>query len=313
MDSCPIWGEEAEELSSGSADSQIFYSPRADGKYVITREAKSHLSRVYKGNHRFKARLTTWLVNQRALGEEFPKVTFTTLEDTNDQTDLSVQYRADQLLKALSDCSLYLGLELWTSDECLGWKLMAHSECINHTELNLLIDYLSSQSWLKGVGSQKYVITVQGYGRLAELRSRNPLSSQAFIAMWFDETMNEAYVKGIRPGVEDAGFTPMRIDNKEHSNKIDDEIIAEIRRSRFVVADFTQGDEGTRGGVYYEAGFAKGLGIPVIFCCRKDSIKKVHFDTRQYNHIVWNQPSDLRDSLAKRISADIGDGPSRKQ
>ena len=46
-------------------------------------------------------------------------------------------------------------------------------------------------------------------------------------------------------------------------DKIDDEIIGEIRRSRFLVADFTHGDKGARGSVYYEAGFAYGLGLPV--------------------------------------------------
>jgi hypothetical protein len=52
--------------------------------------------------------------------------------------------------------------------------------------------------------------------------------------------------------------------------------------------------------------------MPVIFTCRKDAIDKVHFDTRQYNHIVWETPEELRDRLAKRISATIGDGPGKK-
>ena len=96
-------------------------------------------------------------------------------------------------------------------------------------------------------------------------------------------------------------------------NKIDDEIIAELNRARFVVADFTHGDEGPRGGVYYEAGFAHGRNIPVIFTCRKDIIDKVHFDTRQYNHIVWEAEKldEFRRKLAMRISAVIGDGPRK--
>ena len=79
--------------------------------------------------------------------------------------------------------------------------------------------------------------------------------------------------------------------------------------SRFLVADFTQGETGPRGGVYYEAGFAHGLNIQVIFTCRKDALEKVHFDTRQYPHIVWETPQELRDKLAKRISSVLGDGP----
>ncbi len=107
-------------------------------------------------------------------------------------------------------------------------------------------------------------------------------------------------------------YKPFRIDQKEHNRKIDDEIVAEIRRSRLVVADFTQGDDGARGGVYYEAGFAHGLNIPVIFTCRKDVLNKIHFDTRQYNHIVWETPVELRQRLAARISAEIGDGPGKE-
>ena len=58
--------------------------------------------------------------------------------------------------------------------------------------------------------------------------------------MWFDLSMDEAYQNGIQPAIEDAGYEAVRIDRKDHNNKIDDEIIAEIRRSRFLVADFTQ-------------------------------------------------------------------------
>ncbi len=139
-----------------------------------------------------------------------------------------------------------------------------------------------------------------------------PDSSQSFIAMWFHESMAEAFEKGIKPAVEDAGYEPLRIDRKEHINKIDDEIIAEIRRSRFLVADFTHGEDGARGGVYYEAGFAHGLGIPVIFTCREDAVDTLHFDTNHYNHIVWSTPEELRERLRNRIRANIDNVPGSR-
>ena len=152
---------------------------------------------------------------------------------------------------------------------------------------------------------------------MEELDTKAVNSEQAFVAMWFDESVDEAYEKGIEPAIRDAGYRPLRIDKKEHNNKIDDEIIREIRRSRFVVCDFTcgfveHGGERTdfpRGGVYYEAGFAQGLGIPVIWMCRADHIEHVHFDTRQFNHLVWEKPEDLKTKLQNRIGAVIGDGP----
>ena len=152
------------------------------------------------------------------------------------------------------------------------------------------------------------MVSVEGHSQI-ELQGTNTDSSQAFVAMWFHDSTNDAYEKGIEPAIKEAGYKPLRVDRKEHVNKIDDEIIAELRRSRFLVADFTHGKDGARGGVYYEAGFAHGLGLPVIFTCRKDSMKTLHFDTNHYNHIVWKTPDELREKLKNRILAVIGKGP----
>ena len=145
-----------------------------------------------------------------------------------------------------------------------------------------------------------YEITVLGYQRIAEMVT-NPDSAQAFVAMWFGDEMDRVYDRAVDPAIREAGYQPVRIDRKPDVNKIDDEIIAEIRRSRFIVADFTHGEDGARGGVYFEAGFAFGLGIPIIYTCRKDAIDKIHFDTRQYHHTVWENEGELRDLLEKRI------------
>jgi nucleoside 2-deoxyribosyltransferase len=81
-----------------------------------------------------------------------------------------------------------------------------------------------------------------------------------------------------------------------------------IRVSRFVVADFT----GQRGSVYFEAGFAVAIGLPVIWLCRKDQLADVHFDTRQYNFLTWTDDNleNCRDGLLERIEKTIGRGGS---
>jgi nucleoside 2-deoxyribosyltransferase len=124
--------------------------------------------------------------------------------------------------------------------------------------------------------------------------------------MWFDKSIDPAW-KAIEAGIRNAGYEPLRIDRKEHNNKIDDEIVAGIRRSKFLVADFTN----HRGGVYFEAGLAMGLGLPVIWLCRQDDLEHAHFDTRQYNHIPWEigKLDELSKSLKNRIEATIGTGP----
>ncbi len=121
--------------------------------------------------------------------------------------------------------------------------------------------------------------------------------------MWFDESMKDYYKDGIKKAIEDADYVPVRIDLQDFNEKICDEIIAEIKRTKFLIADFS----GLRSGVLFEAGFAKGLGREVIFTVREADVEKLklHFDTRQYNHIVYNSPEDLSKKLYNRICATI--------
>lgn len=148
----------------------------------------------------------------------------------------------------------------------------------------------------------RYCITPAGWKRVGELTKATPDAKQAFVAMWFDPQHSQYFDQGMRPAIEShLGMKALRIDSKEHNGKIDDEIVAEIRRSRYLVADFT----GHRGGVYFEAGLAMGLGMPVIWTVHQDHIGDCHFDTRQYNHITYSTPEELRVKLTNRIRATI--------
>lgn len=170
-------------------------------------------------------------------------------------------------------------------------------------EIQFYFESLKSQNLIEPLNQviPEWRLTIDGWNRIQELDKKITKKRQAFIAMWFDELMSEIYKKGFRRAVVDCGYEPMRIDLKDHNNKIDDEIMVEIRNSGFMIADFT----GDRGGVYFEAGFAKGLGLDVIWTCRKDELEKVHFDTRQFNHIVWENEEELYKSLVNRIKNTI--------
>jgi hypothetical protein len=81
--------------------------------------------------------------------------------------------------------------------------------------------------------------------------------------------------------------------------------MAQIRRSRFVVVDYT----GQRHNVYFEAGFALGLGLTVIPTCRADESDKLQFDVRHLNTLAWKSSDELAEGLDRRIRAVIGAGP----
>ena len=173
--------------------------------------------------------------------------------------------------------------------------------CQDGAEFDRLLAAARGLGYVELPDSEGWTLTLEGWARSEELRAARPDSDQAFVAMWFSPDVSAAWKSGIKPALESVGYVPMRIDLKEHNEKIDDHIIAEIRRSGLVVADFT----GHRGGVYFEAGFAMRLGIPVVWTCREDHIGGAHLDTRQYNHVVWSTLEDLRDRLTARIEATV--------
>lgn len=150
------------------------------------------------------------------------------------------------------------------------------------------------------------VLTPKGWETLSPVAGGLP--GTCFVAMWFDASVQDAYMDGIKPALEaDCGYTVLQMSEHEHNNSITDEMLVQIRNAEFVVADVT----GQRPNVYFEAGFALALGRPVVWSCRDAEADAIHFDTRQFSHILWQTPADLRRLLAARVKATIRPQGSR--
>lgn len=187
----------------------------------------------------------------------------------------------------------------------------------NSDELSAIWHSLRNNEYISQNGTMNngLILTLKGIEYAEKLKHTDKASNSAFVAMWFSGEMVDIYEKAIKPAIESDEYGPFkafRVDNHEYNNDITDEIIANIKAARFVVADMT----GYRGGVYYEAGFARGLGKPVILTCRKDwfdgEIKdgniikeKIHFDINHLNIIVWETAEELERRLKARIAATI--------
>lgn len=178
--------------------------------------------------------------------------------------------------------------------------------CKNKSEFERLISYATTQDYLEYFaiakpGDIEPSLTYKGWQKYEENQNTNITSKNAFIAMNFDPEFDEIFYKAILTACGESDFTAIRVDKSEHNEKICDKIIADIKSSRFLIAEFT----GQKHGVYFEAGFAYGLGIPVIWCCRESDVKQLHFDTRQYNHIIWKDIEELKEKLINRIKATV--------
>jgi nucleoside 2-deoxyribosyltransferase len=227
-----------------------------------------------------------------------------------DLTRPSVGERAVKLLQAIAKATPRLGHPVVVGS-LANPHWIASSWSIDQIEVSFLLkSYLQEQKNWIAMTPNRMGLTPAGYDHLDALRNAASTSQpMGFCAMWFAPEVVPVWTDAIKPAIEQAGYDALRIDGVEHNNRIDDEIMTHIRRSRFVVADFT----GQRGGVYFEAGFALGLGRPVIWTVRSDALHDVHFDNRQYNFLQWNlnDLDDLCERLQYRIEATVGRGPLR--
>lgn len=307
MTICVICGTEGANVKSAGAD-RYQINCAGCGMFEMTGSATRTLELTPFSSQRQIANVRGWVrENQSVL------ITSDDLRRLMQLETPSVGERAEKLLRAISKRSPNIGAEvevIGPQSDAAFWLATSWSE--NQTEVNYLIrKYLEeTKQWLERRKTDSALLvrlSPTGYDYLERLRLGGHELDTGFCAMWFAPEVSAIWSDAIEPAIKEAGYKAVRIDGVEHNNKIDDEILANIRRSRFVVADFT----GERGGVYFEAGFALGLGRQVIWTVREDALAKIHFDNRQYNFLVWKPDdiADFRTRLGLRIEATIGLGP----
>jgi hypothetical protein len=166
------------------------------------------------------------------------------------------------------------------------------SECV------AIILQLEHRNWLKISDDPDKQIRLEweGWEHIEPLKGNAP--GTVFVAMAFHPDMDSVYELGINTAIDKCDLTSIRIDRQTFSNKICEQILTEIHRSQFVVADVTH----QRPGVYFETGYALALGKTVIWSCKEDDFENVHFDARQYPHIVWTTPEDLARQLTDKLA-----------
>lgn len=294
------------DIKSAANDLYWIPCPRC-GDYTISFEARINFSQGY---HDEKQRALA----SSALREMEGDVSIRTGDEIwlFSVKDLPVLEKLDKLLLALNKRSYIVGAKIQIENS--DFELMARAWVFYWEELRGLLTLAQELNQISCRGdllasAKDVVIKAEGWRRIAELSKDKGDGSQGFVAMSFNESLKEFYSTCIAPAIRRAGYKPHRVDERDHAGRIDDEIVMQIRRSRFIVADMTE----HKGGVYYEAGLAHGLGLKVFLTCRHDDLSNLHFDIQQYNCLKWfpDKPEEFIHSLAARIEAELGRGPLR--
>jgi len=181
-------------------------------------------------------------------------------------------------------------------------------------DLDYILVELASQNVLRRLESPiRYSFTLPGWQRYQELLRSVKDSRKAFVAMEFpDESRSRDYFfqntlldEFLVPAVKKTGYrlaNAMRSDPK--AGNLHARLEVEIRAAQFVVAELSHHNN----GAYWEAGFARGLGKPVIYMFNKKiagSERPPHFDVGSDLYILWDheEPGKAAEDLKAVIRA----------
>ncbi|MEK6712084.1 MAG: hypothetical protein AABZ64_16065 [Nitrospinota bacterium] len=141
---------------------------------------------------------------------------------------------------------------------------------------------------IEQVDKEKISLTFAGWERYEEIMLGHSEERLAFMAMPFDvPALDDMFKNWLKPAVDKTGFDLRAVNEKPKAGLIDDRILVEIRRSRFLVAEVSD----KNWNVSWEAGFAAGLGKPVFYLCEESKFNdgKGMFDTSHHHTVKWTE------------------------
>ena len=127
-----------------------------------------------------------------------------------------------------------------------------------------------------------------------------------FLAMQFGDADLDSFVRDVvKPAVKKSTGSDL-VDMRDvgRAGIIDNIMRVQIRDAKFVIADLTHGNN----GAYWEAGYAEGLGKPVIYICEKEKFESkngTHFDTNHCTTVVWSKSRDNDEDFRQKLTATL--------
>ena len=244
---------------------------------------------------------------------------FTITRDTLDwlRSNAALPARATQAANIIR----YIGDEVSRSGRPID-KLPIHFHAIigatSHDSGYRLLRELEERGMLKlqassVAGPREIDLTLGGWQAYEVERRGKFKSNYGFIAMRFNDAKLDPFVKEVvKPAVKDRlGYDLVDMRDVARAGVIDNIMRTQIRDSAFVIVDLTHDNP----GAYWEAGYAEGLGKPVIYICEKTKFEagETHFDTNHCTTVPWSRDDDdgFRAELVAtlRRSLDAAPGP----
>lgn len=134
-------------------------------------------------------------------------------------------------------------------------------------------------------------LTLSGWEKYENERKGKDSARYGFIAMKFDDAALDPLMRDrVKPHIRsELGYDLVDMRDIAQSGLIDNLMRQQIRDSAFVLVDLTHDNP----GAYWEAGYAEGLGKPVLYLCEQEKFKAkgTHFDTNHLTTVIWSLES----------------------
>jgi hypothetical protein len=171
-----------------------FKSPRAGGEYKVVGYSRTRIRKLTESE---KKRLTTWIVSQHQAGIGVPVINDDVLDAIARGRDMGFSERVDRAVSFYGTQTKVGGGILVDSQGAPRLDdFLALTESTNAEEARSLVDMVKAMGLIERWPNDRTQLTPGGWLRFEELQKRQVQSSQAFVAMWFDPTMEEPYEKG---------------------------------------------------------------------------------------------------------------------
>lgn len=153
-------------------------------------------------------------------------------------------------------------------------------------------------------------LTLKGWEQYEAEKRGKLAGNYGFIAMKFGHPILDPFVRNVVKPVVKKGTGYDLVDMREVSRAgvIDNIMRVQIRNAAFVIADLSHDNP----GAYWEAGYAEGLGKPVIYICERGKFeeKQTHFDTNHCTTVLWStdDPDQFSRELIATLRRSLEDG-----
>ena len=148
-------------------------------------------------------------------------------------------------------------------------------------------------------------LTLGGWKRYEEEKRGRVAGNYGFLAMKFEDDTLDPFVKNIlKPTVKNGiGYDLFDMRDVARTGVIDNIMRSQIRDAAFVIADLTHNNS----GAYWEAGYAEGLGKPVLYICEKTKFEmtNTHFDTNHSTTVLWSTNPKEYENFGQELVATL--------